>query len=126
MTLVETVGTSLLCAVAALVLRECKSPLSPLLTLLCGILLFGVILSRVSPLVAFGERLAALLPPVLGETVGKVLAAGLLCGVGADVCTELGASALGERLALFGKVEILLLSLPLFSELFARAEALLS
>lgn len=125
MTLLQTVGISLLCAVAALVLRECKSPLAPLLTLFGGLCLLGTVLPRLSPLVAWGERLAAALPATVGETVGKVLAAGLLCGVGEDVCTDLGAASLGARLALVGKVEILLLALPLLTELFARAEALL-
>lgn len=125
MTLVETVGTSLLCAIAALVLRECKSPVAPLLTLLGGILLLLSALPRLAPLVAWGERLAASLPAAVGETVGKVVAAGLLLGVGEDTCAELGAPALGARLSFVGRIELLLLALPLLQELLSRAEALL-
>lgn len=125
MNLIEAVGTSVLCAVAALVLRECKSPLAPLLTVFGGLGLLAGILPRLSALVAWGERLSASLPAAVGETVGKVLAAGLICGIGEDVCTELGAATLGARLSFVGRIEILLLSLPLLEELLTRAEALL-
>ena len=121
MTLLSTLGIGVLCAVAALVLKECKSPLAPLLTLLGGILLL-----RLSPLVTFAQTLEGALPHAVGETVGKVLATGFLCSIGSDVCTELGAPTLAGRLELAGKIEILLLSLPVLTELYARVEALLS
>ena len=87
--------------------------------LLCALLL------RLSPLVAWAEELLSALPKTVGETVGKVLAAGFLCGTAAEICTDLGAPSIGARLELLGKVEILLLSLPLLKELFSRVEALL-
>ena len=126
MTLLSTLGIGVLCAVAALVLKECKSPLAPLLTLLGGILLLLCLLPRLSPLVTFAQTLEGALPHAVGETVGKVLATGFLCSIGSDVCTELGAPTLAGRLELAGKIEILLLSLPVLTELYARVEALLS
>ena len=126
MTLLSSIGIGVLCAVAALVLRECKSPMAPLLTLLGGILLLLSVIPRLSPLISWAKSLEGALPLALGETVGKVLAAGFLCSVGSDVCTELGAPSLGGKLELAGKIEILLLSLPILKELFSRVEALLS
>ncbi len=125
MTLLPTLGIGVLCAIAALVLRECKSPFAPLLTLFGGILLLLCVIPRLSPLVSWASSLEGALPLSVGETVGKVLAAGFLCSIGSEVCTELGAPALGGRLELAGKIEILLLSLPVLTELFARVEALL-
>ena len=126
MTLLPTLGIGVLCAIAALVLKECKSPLAPLLTLLGGILLLLGIIPRLTPLLSWAQTLEDALPHAVGETVGKVLAAGFLCGIGSDICTELGAPSLASKLELAGRVEILLLSLPLLTELFARVEALLS
>ena len=106
MNLLTTLGVGVLAAVSALVLKECKSPLAPLFTLSAGLVLLLSLIPR--------------------ETVGKVLAAGLLTSIGTDVCCELGAPSLGAKLELAGKIEILLLSLPLFGELFSRVEVLLS
>lgn len=126
MTLLSTVGIGILCAVSALLLRECKSPIAPFLTLGGGILLLTSLLPRLSPFIAWAETLADTLPKTVGETVGKVLAAGVLCHMGAEACCDLGAPSLGAKLELAGKVEILLLSLPLLGELFSRVEALFS
>ena len=126
MSLLTTLGVGMLTAVSALMLRELKSPIAPLFTLSGGLILLLSLLPRLSPIIAWAEALAGSLPAVVGETVGKVLAAGLLTAIGAETCAELGAPTLGTRLALAGKLEIMLLSLPLLKELFARVEALLS
>lgn len=126
MTLLETLGVSLLCALSALVLRESKSPIAPFVTLIGGVLILLSLLPAVRSAVDFAAGLAESLPTLFGETVGKVIAVGFLCGVGADVCNELGAPSLGTKLTLFGKLEIFLLALPVLTELLSRAEALLS
>ena len=126
MNLLATVGIGILIAISALLLRECKSPLAPLVTLMTGIALLLSILPRLSPIIAWAEELSSTLPAVVGETVGKVLAAGILTAIGSETCSELGAPSLGARLELFGRIEILLLALPLLRELFSRVEALLS
>ena len=126
MNFLTTLGIGILSAISALLLREFKSPIAPLVTLSGGILLLLSLLSRLSPLILWAESLANTLPEIVGETAGKVLAVGLLTSFGAETCTELGAASLASKLELAGKLEILLLSLPLFCELFSRVEALLS
>ena len=126
MSLLSTLSIGILTAIATLVLREFKSPLAPLITLSGGILLLSLLLPRLAPLLSWAQTLAKALPEAVGETVGKVLAAGFLCGTAAEICTELGSPTLASRIELAGKVEILLLSLPLFKELFSRVEVLLS
>ena len=126
MNLLTTLGIGLLTATSALLLKELKSPIAPLVTLSGGILLLLTVFSRLSPIVAWAEGLSDSLPAVVGETVSKVLAAGVLTSFGADTCNELGAASLATKLELAGKLEILLLSLPLFKELFSRVEVLLS
>ena len=125
MNLTETVGAGLLCAVCTLLLKEIKSPLAQLLPIAGGILLLLPLLPRLSPIFDFAKALSSALPEGLFEGVCKVLATGLLCAFGSDLCTELGAPTLGARLTLLGKIEIFLLSLPVLKELLLRVEALL-
>lgn len=126
MSLLTSLGIGILSALATLVLRESKSPIAPLCTLSGGILLLTLLFSRLSPLLSWAQTLSHALPEAVGETVGKVLAAGFLCGTAAEICTDLGATSIAAKLTLLGKAEILLLSLPLLKELFSRVEVLLS
>ena len=81
MSLLTTLGVGVLTAVSALLLRELKSPIAPLFTLSGGLILLLSLLPRLSPIIAWAETLAGSLPAVVGETVGKVLAAGLLTAI---------------------------------------------
>lgn len=126
MTVLQMLGFTVLAAVTALLLRTAKSPLAPFITLSCGILLLLTLLPRVTEAFSFLTTLTEALPEAVGQAVGKTIATGVLCSLGADTCTELGAPALGEKLLFAGKIEILLFSLPLMRELFARVEELLS
>ena len=126
MILVPAVGVSVLCAVCALILRESKNPIAPLLSLLGGLCLLLCLIPRIRTLLSGMESALGALDGALPTAVGKILAASLLVGVGCDVCTELGAPTLAARLDFFGKIEILLLSLPTLGELFSRVSVLLS
>ena len=46
------------------------------------------------------------------ETMLKILGVGYAFGICADVCTELGETSLANAVSLFGRIEILALSLP--------------
>ena len=126
MNVLGAVGVSLLCAMCALVLRESKSPVAPLVSLLGGLCLLLFLLPRLGELLSGLEETLGTLDGALMGSVGKVLAASLLIGVGCDACTELGAPSLAAKLDFFGKIEILLLSLPTLGELFSRVTTLLS
>ena len=116
----------MLCAVCALILKEIKSPISQFIPILGGVLLLLTVLPRITPLFTFVKELGDTLPIGMLETVGKILAVGILCSFGADLCSELGSPTLGTRLSLVGKIEIFLLSLPILKELLSRVEALFS
>ncbi|MBQ9735212.1 MAG: hypothetical protein IJV96_00315 [Clostridia bacterium] len=126
MSVVSAVGVSLLCAVCALVLRESKSPVAPLLSLLGGLCLLLVLFPRLGDLFSTLKNTLGALDGAGVESVGKILSAALLVGVGCDACTELGAPHLAAKLDFFGKIEILLLALPTLDELLSRVTALLS
>ena len=126
MSLGQTVGVALLCALAALVLKESKSPLAPLALLAGGLALLLAFLPRLS---AFSEFFALLEENGLGEeckTAVRILSVGVLVSLGADACTELGAPTLASKLDLCGKLEILFIALPTLTALLTEAMGLLS
>lgn len=124
MTLTEGLVLALLSAVLAFVLRESKSPLTPFISILGGVLLL------LSTFLRLGEsevlsKFSALLSAAETKTVFKVLSVGLLTEIAADTCEELGSPVLAKRLVFFGNAEILLLILPTLSEMLSLAEDLL-
>ena len=122
----QTVGIALLVSLTALLLRESKSALAPLLVLGGGVLL---LLSVLPGLSAFSSLFSLLSSVGLEEetvTVAKVLSVGFLTSMGADACAELGASSVANKLELCGRVEILLLALPTLTALVSGALSLLS
>ncbi len=55
-------------------------------------------------------------------TLIKALGIGIAVQITADVCNDAQESALAERITLFGKAEILVISLPLIKNLFELCE----
>lgn len=124
MTAASAFGFAALGAILIFVLKESKSPLVPLLSLVGGILLLSAALSRYAE-----SELPSFLLSLAGKEetklIFKVLGVGFLTELGADVCDELGAGTLGKRLVFFGNAEILLLSLPVLKELLTLSGELL-
>lgn len=125
MSFIESLGAALLCAVGTLVLRESKSPLAPFLSVGGGMLLLLALLPRLEDSLSVYKELEAGIGKELGGTVGKVLALSFLSGVTIDICRDLQAPILADRVAFVCKMEILLLTLPVLKALLTQVEALL-
>lgn len=107
-------------------LKSWKSELSPLIRSAILLSLFSFALVRASPLFSFvltladryglGTELSLLL-----RGAGIALAASLAAGL----CREAGEGGIADGLEFFGKVELLLLSLPVLAELLSLAGDLL-
>ena len=95
-------------------------------TALCIVLGVGVI-TLASPLVAFlselyrDDSIASYAAPLL-----KALGIAVMTQCCAELCRECGEGAAASGIELIGKVEILLLSLPLIHEILEGARGLLS
>lgn len=112
---------------AAFLLRQWKSDLSILLRL-GTVVLFGLAaVHAAAPLVEYLTRLADLasLAPY-AETLLKALGIAFLTQYAAEICRESGESAAATGVETLGKLEILLLCLPLIDEILKVAERLLS
>lgn len=58
-------------------------------------------------------------------TLIKALGIALTVQITSDICRDAGESSLGERIELFGKVEILLISIPLIKNIFKLCESII-
>lgn len=112
---------------AATVIRFWRGDWLPLVrTALCIVLGVGVI-TLASPLVAFlselcrDDSIASYAAPLL-----KALGIAVMTQCCAELCRECGEGAAASGIELIGKVEILLLSLPLIHEILEGARGLLS
>ncbi len=119
---------ALLGVCAALVVKQWKGDLLPLLRLAITLGIGTVLFSAATPLFAYVKRLLeeSGLGSLYVEILFKALGIALLTSVCANICRECGESSAAAGVELAGKLEILLLSLPLINEILEVAQGLLA
>lgn len=121
-----------ICAIAvtgvctAMILKQWKSDLLPLFRMAIAILIGVAVLTSASPLLTFLKNISANTPlapytPILLKALGVAL----LTQYCSEICKECGEGGVATGVEAFGKIQILLLCLPLLSELFLLAQKLL-
>ena len=126
MTIVKVCMIAVLGIAATAVIKQWKSDFLPLVRLAVTLVLGTLILGSAAPILTF-FRLVSEEGGNAAYTVilFKALGVALLTQVCADICRESGESGLSAGVELTGKIEILLLSLPLMEELLSTAQKLL-
>lgn len=127
MSVIKYCGCALCALAAVLFLRGQKSEYAGYVSLAASVVLLGAAVAAFSPIyeyirglvsgTGFGGHLA-----VLTKALGITLAVQLT----AELCRDLGESALASKLELLGKAELLLLSLPLLNEMAELAAELIN
>ena len=107
-------GVALIASFAAMLLREVRRDLDIPVRIAAAVLLLGAGVAMAAPLAAYlgGDAGAALGDDM--EVLVRALAVALAVKLAADICHECGAAGVGSALETVGKIEVLLLSLPLF------------
>lgn len=112
---------------AAMIVKQWKSDFLPLIRLaLC--LLFGIaVVTAATPLISYLSDLTGTGGISQYATVlMKALGIAVLTQCCSEICRECGESGAASGVELTGKVEILLLCLPLINEILSAAEKLLT
>ena len=112
---------------AAMTLKQWKADFLPLLRVAI-LLLFGVAaVTSVTPAIAYLSQLGEH-ANVTGyvEILLKALGIAVLTQYTAEICRECGENSAASGVELTGKIEILLLCLPLIDEILVMADKLLS
>lgn len=116
-----------LCAlVVCIVFKNLKNEYSLFVRIAITVVISIFSLALISPLLSFIDEISkntvvyTYLPTLI-----KALCVAMVVQITADICNDAGESALGERIELFGKAEILVISIPLIKNLFKLCEALI-
>ena len=111
----------------AVLLRQWKGEFIPLLRLAIAAVLAAAVIAMAAPLVAYIRTLTEN-AGVSGyaEFLLKALGLTVLTQCASELCRECGESGAATGVELAGKVEILLLALPLIGEILSTARELLS
>ena len=127
MTVWGAAGAALLFAMLIFLLKEWQPGFAGAARLAASLVLFGAVLVASLPLVAEIRSLFSLSgTEAFAAPLLRAAGVALLCEFTAALCRDLGESAVAEGILLFGKVEVLVLSLPLISRLLTAAQELLS
>ena len=117
---------ALLILASSTVIRQWKSDFLPLIRI-GSVVLFGTLLiASAQPLLSLVDRLgkgAGAWEYV--ETILKGLGIVILTQICSDICRDSGEGTLAGHIETVGKLELLLLSIPLIEEILAVAERLL-
>ena len=116
-----------LCAlIVCIVFKNLKSEFSLLIRITITVGVSIISLALIEPLFSFIDEISKS-TAVYGylPTLVKALGIALAVQITSDICKDAGEGALSERIELFGKAEILLLSIPLIKNLFKLCEAII-
>lgn len=112
---------------AAMIVKQWKSDFLPLLRLALAILFAFAVIRTAAPLVSYLSELTAQEGLAqYAELLMKALGIAVLTQCCAELCRESGENSIATGVELAGKVELLLLSLPLIGEILTAAKELLS
>ncbi len=118
MGILQVAGIALLAAMLILLLRELRAATAPPVRLVTTLVLFGAALGLYAPVLARLQTLFALGDGAeLATAVLRAVGIGLICEFSATFCRDLGENTVAEGVLLFGKLEILVLALPLIDDL---------
>ena len=118
-------GAALLCAVAALLIRQTRGEAMPL-EWTGTLVLFGATLALWQPVLGWvGEICAQHGVGEWGKLMLKGLGVSVLTQLCSELCRQCGEASLAGGVEGAGKAELLLLCLPLLKELLSTAQGLL-
>ncbi|MBE6601629.1 MAG: hypothetical protein E7637_03880 [Ruminococcaceae bacterium] len=108
------------------VIKQWKAEFSPLLRVALVLLCGGVALGAISPVLSYLADLIGKENGTYFEVLLKALGIAFLTQYAAELCRACGEGGLAHSVELVGKIEILLLCIPLMEKILHTAESLLS
>lgn len=118
MGILQIAGVALIAAMLILLLKELRAATAPPVRLVTTLVLLAAALGLYAPLLLRIRTLFTLGGGgVFAEAVLRAVGIGLIAEFCAAFCRDLGENTVAEGVLLFGKLEILVLALPLVDEL---------
>lgn len=117
--LFSVVGIALVTTCICVLLKQWNPEISMMAALLCGILIFGIILVNLTPVLDTIGQLVAGVEFDSGylSVVLKSLGICYVTQLAADTCRDSGYSSIASKVELAGKVSVIVIAMPLFTNL---------
>ena len=126
MTTLKLCMVALLVLASSTVIKQWKSDFSPLVRLGTTVLFGTLLIASAQPIFSLINTLAGESGTLkYVETILKGLGIVILTQISADICRDSGEGTLAGHIETVGKLELLLLCIPLIGEILATAEKLL-
>lgn len=124
MNIISLVGLGIVSAILSVVIKQYRPEYSIYISLISGILILGAVITAVTP------ALKSLVDMIggeggYGEILLKALAICYITHFAAMSCEDAGEKAIAAKIDLAGRAALLILSLPLFSDLAGMIKELL-
>ena len=119
-------GAALICVVAVVIIKQLKSDFAIPVRLASSLILLGGVIAVGIPLFEYIKRLVS--GSALAEysaILMKAFGIAILTHITAEICRDCGESSVASYVELAGKIEIMLLSLPLVMSVLETAAEIL-
>lgn len=115
----KIVGIALITVVAALIVKPVRSDFAMLITLVGGVIILALLLSSISSALSLISGIANKtgINGSLLSLVFKIIGIGYLTEFSASICADAGSASLGDKVLLGGKIIILMMSLPIITNI---------
>lgn len=115
-------GLALICAAASLILKNFGWRGAPVLVCVCIVGMFSLFSSAFAEIRGgIGEIVKSADIGEYADAVLKIIGIGYLYTIGCDLCTELGEVGIAKAITMGGRLEIILIAVPYFSEMLNAA-----
>lgn len=127
MQIFSIIGVGVIAAALAVVLRQHRPEYAMLVSLAAGIFILFKIITWVVPVVDQIQSIleTASLPVQYASVLFKALGICFITQIACDTCKDAGESAIAAKVELAGKVAVLVVSLPLFTQVLSIVYALI-
>ena len=119
-------GICLICAILLVIMRRAHSEMGIVLKIAISITLMGASVAAITPIISYVSRIFDKSGiGKYGEILIKALCISLISGVCAAVCRDAGEEGISGFALMFGRIQIIILALPLIEEILDGAIKLL-
>ncbi|WP_274365348.1 stage III sporulation protein AD [Paenibacillus thermotolerans] len=117
MDIIQIVGLGLIATVLILIVKEQKAVAAFFIALFTGIVIFLLLIGKISEVIAVLTRLAAQsnVNIVFLQTILKIIGIAYIVEFGAQVVRDAGQEAIASKIELAGKVLIMVLAIPIIT-----------
>ncbi|MGM0502575.1 MAG: stage III sporulation protein AD [Bacillota bacterium] len=115
MEIIQIVGLGIIAMIMAVVIKQYKPEFAVQLSLLVGIIIFVLVLGKISVIISVLKRLAvrAQLDLIYFQTILKIIGIAYIAEFGAQICRDAGEGIIATKIEFAAKLLIMVLGIPI-------------